>query len=249
MKAMSNEPVYKRILLKLSGEELMGNASFGIDPIVLDRVAKEIAEIVNLGTQVAIVVGGGNLFRGQALSEVGIGRVTGDQMGMLATLMNALALRDALERAQVSSRTMSAIPMMGLIDPYDRRKAIRHLNKGRVVISAAGTGNPFFTTDSAASLRAIELDVDILLKATNVDGIYTDDPAKVATATLYHQLTYQEALERELGIMDLAAFCQCRDFNIRLRVFRMSKKGALLRIIMGEEEGTLVTNEFSSENI
>jgi uridylate kinase len=235
------QPAYKRILIKLSGEELMGNVSFGIDPEVLDRVAKEIAEIVSLKVQVAIVVGGGNLFRGQALSVAGLGRVTGDQMGMLATIMNALALRDALERASVSTRTMSAIPMTGVIDSYDRHKAIRHLQKGRVVIFSAGTGNPFFTTDSAASLRAIELDVDILLKATDVDGIYSADPAKVPNATLYHHLTYQEALERELGIMDLSAFCQCRDFNIVLRVFRMSKEGALLRIVLGEEEGTLVS--------
>jgi uridylate kinase len=239
---MNVTPRYKRILLKLSGEELMGDGTFGIDPAVLDRAAREIAEIVALKVQVGIVVGGGNLFRGQALSVAGLGRVTGDQMGMLATIMNALALRDALERAKVSTRTMSAIPMTGVIDAYDRRKAIRHLEMGRVMIFAAGTGNPFFTTDSAASLRAIEMDVDILLKATNVDGIYSADPAKFPDALLYQRLTYQEALEKELGIMDLSAFCQCRDYNILLRVFRMSKHGALLRIILGEEEGTLVSN-------
>ncbi|MGE3919377.1 MAG: UMP kinase [Gammaproteobacteria bacterium] len=239
---LTQKSKYQRILLKLSGEELMGNASYGIDPKVLDRVATEISQVTELGVQVAIVIGGGNLFRGQALSEAGIGRVTGDQMGMLATMMNSLALRDALERAKVKTRTMSAIQMTGVIDAYDRRKAIVHLEEGRVVILSAGTGNPFFTTDSAASLRAIELDADLLLKATNVDGIYTADPKKHPSATLYRHVTYQEALERELGIMDLAAFCQCRDFNIDIRVFRMSKDGALLRILSGEEEGTLVSN-------
>ncbi len=243
MYSHNNTAKFKRILVKMSGEELTGSNSFGIDPIVLDRVAQELAEVNSLGVQIAVVVGGGNLFRGQALQVAGLGRVTGDQMGMLATIMNALALRDALERAQITTRIMSAIPMTGVVDPYDRRKALTHLENGRVVISSAGTGNPFFTTDSAASLRAIELDVDLLLKATNVEGIYSDDPAKHPDAKLYHRLTYQEALERELGVMDLAAFCQCRDYDIDLRVFKMSKPGALLRIIQGEDEGTLVTNK------
>lgn len=235
-------PAYKRILLKLSGEELMGNSAFGIDPVVLDRVASEIQEVVSLGVEVGIVIGGGNLFRGHALSQAGLGRVTGDQMGMLATIMNSLALRDSLERAKVQTRTMSAIPMTGVIDAYDRRKALRHLQGGRVLISSAGTGNPFFTTDSAASLRAVELEADLLVKATNVDGIYCSDPAKNPSAKLYKHLTFAEVLERELGVMDLAAFCQCRDFNIPIRVFRMSKPKALLRVIMGEDEGTLVTH-------
>ena len=238
---MAATSVYKRILLKLSGEALSGNSSFGIDPAVLDRVAGEIAEISSLGVEVAIVVGGGNLFRGEALSNAGLGRVTGDQMGMLATIMNALALRDALERANVPTRTMSAIQMTGVIDAYNRRKAMHHLEVGRVVVFSAGTGNPFFTTDSAASLRAIEIEADLLLKATNVDGVYSADPRKNPAAALYQKLTYQEALDKELGIMDLAAFCQCRDYNVNLRVFNMNKKGALLRIILGENEGTLVT--------
>lgn len=236
------EPVYKRILLKLSGEELTGSLKFGIDPAVLDRLASEVSEIVALGVQVAIVIGGGNLFRGHELSAAGLNRVTGDQMGMLATMMNSLALRDALERAQIPTRTMSAIQMTGIINAYNYREAIHHLNNGRVVIFSAGTGNPFCTTDSAASLRAIEIQADLLLKATNVDGIYTADPAKDPKATRYQQLTYQEALDKELGIMDLGAFCQCRDYGVRLRVFRMSKQGALLRIILGEDEGTLVVN-------
>lgn len=235
------QPAYRRILLKLSGEELQGSGSFGIDPAVLDRMAHEISEIVALGVEVAIVIGGGNLFRGHTLSAAGLGRVTGDQMGMLATIMNSLALRDALERASVATRTMSAIQMTGVVDAYDRRKAGRKLSEGRVVILSAGTGNPFFTTDSAASLRAIELDADILLKATNVDGIYTADPRKFPDAKLYKHLTYQEALERELGVMDLTAFCQCRDYNMPIRVFRMSKPGALMSVVMGEDEGTLVT--------
>jgi uridylate kinase len=233
---------YKRVVLKLSGEELMGQSQFGIDPLVLDRVAHEIYEVVSLGVQLGIVIGGGNLFRGQALSKAGLGRVTGDQMGMLATIMNSLALRDALERAHVPTRTMSAIPMMGVVDAYDRRKAVRHLESGRVLISSAGTGNPFFTTDSAASLRAVEMDADLLIKATNVDGIYSADPAKNPQATLFKNLTFAQVLEQELGVMDLAAFCQCRDFNIPIRVFRMSKAGALMRVIRGEEEGTFVSH-------
>lgn len=241
MVEVSHKPKYKRILLKLSGEELMGNVNFGIDPNVLDRVAYEIHEVTSLGVQVGIVIGGGNLFRGQALSKAGLGRVTGDQMGMLATIMNSLALRDALERAKVQTRTMSAIPMTGVIDAYDRRKALRHLELSRVVICSAGTGNPFFTTDSAASLRAVELDADLLVKATNVEGIYSADPAKHPDAVLYQHLTFAEVLNKELGVMDLAAFCQCRDFNIPIRVFKMSKLGGLLRVVLGEDEGTLVT--------
>lgn len=233
-------PIYRRIVLKLSGEALLGNRSFGIDPAVIDRMALEIGELVKLKVQVGLVIGGGNFFRGQALEAAGIGRITGDQMGMLATVMNALAMRDALERAGFTTRIMSAIHMSGVVDYYDRRKAMHHLNKGRVVLFAAGTGNPLVTTDSAASLRAIEVEAEIVLKATNVDGIYTSDPFKDSHAVRYKTLSYQEALSKELGVMDLSAFCQCRDHHMKIRVFNMQKKGALLRIIQGEDEGTLV---------
>jgi len=237
---MKTSPKYKRILLKYSGEALQGKGHFGIDPAVLDRMVKEIGEVCKLGIQVAIVIGGGNLFRGKTLSAAGIGRITADQMGMLATLMNALALRDAFERADLPARIMSAIPMSGIVDLYDRRKAMHHLSQGRVVLFAGGTGNPLVTTDSAASLRAIEIDADILLKATNVDGVYSADPAKDPNAKLYEHLTYEEALDKELGVMDLSAFCQCRDHNVSLRVFNVNKPGVLLKIINGENIGTTV---------
>jgi len=231
---------YKRIVLKISGEALMGEESFGIDPKVLDRIAKEVGELVRLGEEVGLVIGGGNLCRGKSLSKAGLGRVSGDHMGMLATVMNAIAMRDALERAGFPCRIMSAIPMTGLVDHYDRRRAIHHLQQGIVVIFAAGTGNPLVTTDSAASLRAIEVQADILLKATNVDGVYSADPAIDPKATLYEHITYASALEKELGVMDLSAFCQCRDHNMAIRVFNINNKGALLRIVKGEPEGTLV---------
>lgn len=234
------EPAYRRILLKMSGEALQGSTNYNIDPAVLDRMAREIAQVLELNVQVAIVIGGGNFFRGTTLTKAGIGRITSDYMGMLATLMNALALRDALERADLSARILSAIPMSGIVDHYDRRKAIHHLQKGRVVIFAGGTGNPLVTTDSAASLRGIEIEADIILKATQVDGIYTADPAKDPTATRYDRLTYKEVLEKELAVMDLASFCQCRDHGMRLRVFNISKPNAILRIVLGEDEGTLV---------
>ncbi|MDF3055176.1 MAG: pyrH [Gammaproteobacteria bacterium] len=233
--------VYRRILLKLSGEALGGDTEYNIAPTILDRTAADIAAVVNLGVQVGIVIGGGNLFRGAVLAKSGIGRVTSDHMGMLATLMNALALRDAFERACLPTRILSAIPMSGIVDHYDRRKAIHHLSKGRVVIFAGGTGNPLITTDSAASLRAIEVEADIVLKGTQVDGIYADDPKKNPSAKRYDFLTYKEALEKELGVMDLAAFCQCRDHNMPLRIFDINKPGALLRIVRGENEGTLVS--------
>lgn len=233
-------PIYRRILLKFSGEALMGNTQFGIDPNVIDRLAKEVAEIVELGVQVGIVIGGGNLFRGAALSKVGLNRITGDYMGMLATMMNALALRDAFERMNMSTRILSAIAMSGVVDHYDRRKALHHLQQGRVIIFAGGTGNPLVTTDSAASLRGIEIDADAILKATNVDGVYSADPRKDPKAHLYRHLTYREAIEKELAVMDAAAFFQCRDHNMTLRVFNIHKPGALLRVILGEEEGTLV---------
>ncbi|MBN9287027.1 MAG: UMP kinase [Gammaproteobacteria bacterium 39-13] len=237
---MSRSPIYKRILLKLSGEALMGDESFGIDPKVLDRIAQEVGELVGLGVEVGMVIGGGNLFRGKSLSKAGLGRISGDQMGMLATVMNAIAMRDALERAGFSTRIMSALPMSGFVDHYDRRKAIHHLQRKRVVIFAAGTGNPLVTTDSAASLRAIETESEILLKATNVDGVYSADPALNPMAMLYERITYADALEKELGVMDLSAFCQCRDHNMAIRVFNINKPNALLRVVTGESEGTLV---------
>jgi uridylate kinase len=238
---MKKNPKYRRILLKYSGEALMGDTDYGIDPKVLDRLASEVGELVKLKVQVAIVIGGGNLFRGEALSAAGIGRVTGDHMGMLATLMNSLALRDAFERAGYHTRIMSAIPMSGIVDHYDRRKAINHLEAGHVVIFAAGTGNPLVTTDSAASLRAIEIHADILLKATNVDGVYDKDPCKYPDATRYKTLSFKEALSRELEVMDLGAFTQCRDHNMQIRVFDLKKPQALVNIVMGEDEGTLVS--------
>ena len=240
MSALTKTPAYRRVMLKLSGEALMGDRSFGLDPKVIDRMATEIGELVRLNVQVGLVIGGGNFFRGQALFEAGVGRITGDHMGMLATVMNALAMRDALERAGFPTRILSAIPMSGMVDYYDRRKAIDHLAKGRVVIFAAGTGHPLVTTDSAASLRAIEVEADILLKATQVDGIYTADPSKDPKATRYKRITFAEALKKELGVMDLTAFCQCRDHHLKIRVFNLQKKGALLRVVMGEDEGTLV---------
>jgi uridylate kinase len=234
------EKKYKRILLKLSGEELMGREGFGIDPKVLDRMALEIGQLVGIGVQVGLVIGGGNLFRGAALNAAGMDRVTGDHMGMLATVMNALAMRDALERTNISSHVMSAIPMSGVVEHYDRRRAIRYLKDGDVVIFAAGTGNPFFTTDSAACLRGIEIDADVVLKATKVDGVYSADPMLNADAELYTHLTYDQVLDKKLGVMDLTAICLCREHNMPLRVFRMSKQGALLNLVVGGDEGTLI---------
>jgi uridylate kinase (EC 2.7.4.22) len=236
------KPAYQRILLKLSGEALQGNDGFGIDPTVLDRMAQEIKELVELGVQVGLVIGGGNLFRGAGLAEAGMNRVVGDHMGMLATVMNGLAMRDALHRAYVNARVMSAIPLNGVCDSYNWAEAISQLRNGRVVIFSAGTGNPFFTTDSAACLRGIEIESDIVIKATKVDGVYSDDPTKNPDATLYDSLTYQDVLEKELKVMDLAAFTLARDHKLPLRVFNMNKPGALRRVVMGEAEGTLITN-------
>lgn len=240
MTTAKRDKKYKRILLKLSGEELMGEEGFGIDPKVLDKMALEIGQLVGIGVQVGLVIGGGNLFRGSALSAAGLDRVTGDHMGMLATVMNALAMRDALERSNISSRVMSSIPMSGVVDHYDRRNAIRYLEAGEVVIFSAGTGNPFFTTDSAACLRGIEVEAELVLKATKVEGVYTSDPMKDPTATKYDRLTYDEALEKKLAVMDLTAICLCRDQNMPLRVFKMAKSGALLNIVVGGDEGTLI---------
>lgn len=231
---------YKRILLKLSGEALMGNESLGIDPRILDRMALEIGQLVGIGVQVGLVIGGGNLFRGASLHAAGMDRVTGDHMGMLATVMNALAMRDALERSNISSAIMSAIPMSGIVDHYDRRKAIRQLAQGDVVIFAAGTGNPFFTTDSSACLRGIEVNAELVLKATKVDGVYTSDPMTDPAAVRFDRLSYDEVLDRKLGVMDLTAICLCRDHHMPVRVFAMDKPNALLNIVMGGDEGTLI---------
>mgnify|MGYP001562977453 CR=1 FL=1 len=240
MSPTGKEKKYKRILLKLSGEELMGEEGFGIDPKVLDRMALEIGQLVGIGVQVGLVIGGGNLFRGAALSKAGMDRVTGDHMGMLATVMNGLAMRDALERTNISSHVMSAIPMSGVVEHYDRRRAMRYLGEGEVVIFSAGTGNPFFTTDSAACLRGIEIEADVVLKATKVDGVFSADPMLDPSAELYNRLTYDEVLDKKLGVMDLTAICLCREHNMPLRVFRMSKQGALLNLVVGGHEGTLV---------
>jgi uridylate kinase len=231
---------YDRILLKLSGEALTGSAEFGIDPKVLDRMAMEIGQLVEIGVQVGLVIGGGNLFRGAELSAAGMERVTGDHMGMLATVMNALAMRDALERASISTRVMSAIPMSGVVEHYDRRTAIRHLKDGDVVIFSAGTGNPFFTTDSSACLRGIEINADLVLKATKVDGVYSADPVKEPGAEKYDRLTFDEVLDKKLGVMDLTAICLSRDHNLPVRVFNMNKAEALFNIIVGKDEGTLI---------
>lgn len=237
---MSRDKKYKRILLKLSGEELMGEEGFGIDPKVLDRMALEIGQLVGIGVQVGLVIGGGNLFRGSALHAVGMERVTGDHMGMLATVMNALAMRDSLNRSGISAHVMSAIPMSGIVEHYDRRRAVRYLENGDVVIFAAGTGNPFFTTDSAACLRGIEINAEVVLKATKVDGVYSADPMVDREAVLYEHLTYDQVLDRKLGVMDLTAICLCREHLMPVRVFRMSKAGALLNIVVGGSEGTLI---------
>lgn len=234
------EKKYKRILLKLSGEALTGEADFGIDPKVLDRMAVEIGQLVGLGVEIGVVIGGGNLFRGAALHLAGMERVTGDHMGMLATVMNALAMRDALERAGISTRVMSAIPMSGVVEHYDRRAAIRHLRSGDVVIFAAGTGNPFFTTDSAACLRGIEIDAELILKATKVDGVYSADPMRVPDAIKFDYLTYDEVLDKKLGVMDLTAICLVRDHDIPVCVFNMQKPGSLLTNVMGTTDGTLI---------
>lgn len=234
------KPIYKRILLKLSGEALMGKDSYGIDPQVIGRIGDEIGQLNRLGVQIGIVIGGGNLFRGAGLAEVGMDRVTADHMGMLATVMNALALQDALERLGIFARVMSAIRINEVCEDYLRRRAIRHLEKGRVVIFAAGTGNPFFTTDSAASLRAIEINADILIKATKVDGIYSADPIKVPDAQRYEQLTYDEALHRKLQVMDATAIVMCQENEMPLRVFSINRQGDLLRLVCGENVGTTV---------
>lgn len=232
---------YQRILLKLSGEALMGNAQFSIEQETLNRLVGDIKQLIELNVQVGIVIGGGNIIRGATQSKGTLSRPSADQMGMLATVINCLAMRDALLAAAIPTCIMSAILMPGVAEPCDRSVAIRYLEKNNVVLFAGGTGNPFVTTDSAASLRAIEIKADILLKATQVDGIYSADPVKNPQATRYSMLTFDDALQQQLGVMDATAFSQCREHNMPLRVFSVLKPGALLRIVQGEDEGTLVT--------
>jgi uridylate kinase len=235
------KPAHRRVLVKLSGEALMGEADYGIDPAFLKRLAAEIRAMREIGTEVAIVIGGGNIFRGAGLARAGMDRVTADHMGMLATVMNSLALQDALEAIGVFVRVQSAIRINEVCEDYIRRRAMRHLEKGRVVIFAAGTGNPFFTTDSAASLRAIEVEADLLVKATKVDGVYDSDPAKNPAARRYDRLTYDQVLDQRLGVMDATAIVLCRDHDLPLRVINLNEPGALLRAARGEDVGTLVT--------
>ena len=236
----AREPAYRRILLKLSGEALMGDDAYGINREVIDRIVAEVAEVARLGVEIAIVIGGGNIFRGVAPGAAGIDRATADYMGMLATLMNAMALQDAFRRAGVESRVQSALRIDQVAEPYIRGRALRHLEERKVVIFGAGTGNPFFTTDTAAALRGREMGVDIVLKATKVDGVYTADPKKDPSATRYAELTFDEAIIRNLKVMDATALALCRDQNMLLKVFSISVPGALKRVVLGEDEGTLV---------
>lgn len=237
-----SKPIYNRILLKLSGEALQGDEGFGIDPSILDRMALEIKELIEMGVEVGVVIGGGNLFRGAKLAKAGMNRVVGDHMGMLATVMNGLAMRDALHRADVNAKLMSAFQLNGICDTYNWSEAIKMLREKRVVIFSAGTGSPFFTTDSAACLRGIEIEADVVLKATKVDGVYDKDPAKFADAKLFNHLTYSEVIDKELQVMDLAAFTLARDHGMPIRVFNMGKPGALRQVILGQAEGTTITD-------
>jgi uridylate kinase len=233
-------PRYQRVLLKLSGEALMGDQQFGVDPAVTTRIARDVGEIQGLGVQTAIVIGGGNIFRGLAASVRGMDRATADYMGMLATVINALALQDALERQGVTTRTVTAIEMREVAEPFIRRRAVRHLEKGRVVIFAAGTGNPYFTTDTAAALRAMEIRADVILKATKVDGIYTADPVLDPSATMYDSISYLQVLERQLKVMDSTAISLCMDNKLPIVVFNLLEPGNIRRVVFGESVGTLV---------
>ncbi len=235
------KPIYQRILLKLSGEALQGEEGFGIEPAILDRMATEIKELVMMGVEVGVVIGGGNLFRGAKLAKAGMNRVVGDHMGMLATVMNGLALRDALFRAEVNAKLMSAFPLTAVCDTYNWTDAIRMLREKRVVIFSAGTGNPFCTTDSAACLRGVEIEADVVLKATKVDGVYDKDPAKFADAKRFEHLSYDDVIYKELQVMDLSAFTLARDHKLPIRVFNMSKAGALRNVVLGNAEGTLIS--------
>jgi uridylate kinase len=239
---VSGAAKYRRILVKLSGEALMGTLDYGIDPAVLKRVAGEIIELTQLGVQVAVVIGGGNIFRGAGLARAGMDRVTGDHMGMLATVINALAMQDAIEGLGAYARVMSALRINDVCEDYIRRRAVRHLEKGRVVVFAAGTGNPFFTTDTAASLRAIEINAEVLLKATKVNGIYDADPVKFPNAKRYARLTFDQVLGDKLNVMDATAIVMCRENNLPLQVFNLLNSGDLIRIVRGEDVGTVVSN-------
>ncbi len=240
--ASASGVVYRRVLLKLSGEALMGEERFGLDPQALRTVAGGVGELRRIGVEVALVIGAGNMFRGAGLVKGGMERATADHIGMLATVVNALALQDALERSGLIARVMSAIRVNELCEPYLRRRAMRHLEKGRVVIFAAGTGNPFFTTDTAASLRAVEVEADLMIKATKVDGVYSADPLSDPTARRFSRLDYDQVLQRKLSVMDATAIVMCRDNDMRLRVVDMDKPGVLVRSVMGEDEGTLIEN-------
>jgi len=237
---MSDAPRYKRILLKLSGEALMGDDPFGINRATLERIVGEISQVVALGVEVGVVIGGGNIFRGGALGAAGMDRATADYMGMLATIMNSLALADVMRQKGLNSRVQSAINVEQVVEPYIRPKAIRYLEEGKVVVFAAGTGNPFFTTDTAAALRGSEIGAEIVLKATKVDGVYSADPLKDATARRYARITFDEAIRQDLKVMDATAFALCRDQKLPVTVFSIFKAGALKRVVMGEDEGTLV---------
>lgn len=232
---------FRRVLLKLSGEALLGRENFGIDPEVLGRMATELRDVVNLGVQIGVVIGGGNIFRGQGLARAGMDRVTGDHMGMLATLINSLAFQDALERVDVMARVMSGLQINEVCEDFIRRRAIRHLEKGRVAIFGAGMGNPFFTTDTAASLRAIEIGADILVKATRVDGVYSADPEKDPNAVRYDRLTFDKVIDDRLNVMDTTAVVMCRDNSLPIRVFDLQVPGNLVRLVKGDDVGTLVT--------
>jgi uridylate kinase len=234
---------YTRILVKLSGEALLGESDYGIDPMVLKRIAGELQDIVQMEVQVAVVIGGGNIFRGAGLARAGMDRVAADHMGMLATVMNSLALQDALESLGLHARVMSAIRINEVCEDYIRRRAVRHLEKGRIAVFAAGTGNPFFTTDTAAALRAIEINADVLLKATKVNGVFSDDPLRNSSAVRYTRLTFDKVLTDKLSVMDATAIVMCRDNRLPLRVFNLNNPGDLTRIVRGEDVGTAVTNE------
>lgn len=238
---MDKAPAFQRILVKLSGEALLGDEDYGIDPKVMQRMAAELKVVIEAGVEIGIVIGGGNIFRGAGLAASGIDRVTGDHMGMLATVINSLALQDALESVGVTTRVMSAISVRDVCEDYIRRRAVRHLEKKRVVIFAAGIGNPFFTTDSAASLRAIEIGASVMIKATKVDGIYSGDPKLDANAVRYEQISYDEVINRKLAVMDTNAVVLCRDQNMPIRIFNMFRPDALIRLVSGENIGTLVT--------
>ncbi|OPZ11865.1 MAG: Uridylate kinase [Alphaproteobacteria bacterium ADurb.BinA280] len=238
---MNTRPLqYRRVLLKLSGEALMGRFDYGIDPEVIARIASEVIEVSKVGVQIGLVIGGGNIFRGAGLAAGGMDRVTGDHMGMLATIMNALAMQDALEKQGAYARVMSAVKINAVAEDYIRRRAVRHLEKGRIAIFAAGTGNPFFTTDSAAALRAVEINADLMLKATKVDGVYDSDPKKNPNALRYEHLTYDDVIARNLQVMDTAAIALCRDYGMPMRIYDMTREGDLMRILQGDKIGTLV---------